>query len=192
MGMVERFVVIGVILIGAYLLFRLSLLYVKKKEEKMQAREEQENIKIIRSPALWFLSGVVCTAFCVFFVIMTILSSFGLIFGYEEDAYFLSVFILPFLILGIGIILMYTTWRVEIRETDLLYCDMIGRKKIYRYDEIEMEPFAGGEKIYKNGKYQFKVTIHAKNDESLYEAYEAYQDEQRRKKRELKKQEKKG
>ena len=153
----------------------------------MQAREAEENIKIIRSPSSCFMVGVVGVSLLAFADLYVTLGSLGIIFPYEEYGYIFNIFFIPIILGYTCAILMYTAWRVEVRETELLYSDILGRKKIYRYDEIEIEPFASGDKIYQNGKYQFKVTIYATNYSSLYEAYEAYHMERRKKERELKK-----
>ena len=186
-SMFERYVNVMIMILVPYLAFLWAKRYFKKNEERMQAREAEENIKIIRSPSSWFMIGAVGGSFLVYLDLFATLGSLGIIFPYTEDGYIVNILFIPVIFLCIGFILMYTAWRVEVRETELLYSDILGRKKIYRYDEIEIEPFASGDKIYQNGKYQFKVTIYATNYSSLYEAYEAYHMERRKKERELKK-----
>lgn len=77
---------------------------------------------------------------------------------------------------GIVTIVLWSLWRVEIKETEFVYTNMLNKKRTYGYSDLRLIKDANGIKwfFYKGQEKVFYMPYFIQNREKLVKAYENF------------------
>lgn len=121
---------------------------------------------LVRIPFAFRITILVVAICCVVFALI------ALIIKGESWLTGLIVFLVAAFIWFL-IFLSWQLWKIEITEDGIIYRNYIGKKKIYKFSELEYKPHVRGAKwyFYKDGKRILTVAYFIENAEALEDAY---------------------
>ncbi|MCH5164447.1 MAG: hypothetical protein J1F36_05465 [Clostridiales bacterium] len=132
-----------------------------------KSAEAQAESNILRLPLLFRIIPFIVAAFLISVYIIIIIQNI-------EDWPFIiifAIFFIPALIAAI----MWSLWKVEIRDEDFVYRNWFGKIKVYRYEDLELRCHPKGLKwfFYQGDKKVFTMAYFIENGDKLAAAYEA-------------------
>ena len=77
---------------------------------------------------------------------------------------------------------MWSLWRVDIQDEGFIYRNFWGRKKAYKYEDLEYEMHPRGLKwfFYKDGKKVFCMAYYIEGGDFLEKKYRKYMQKKRK------------
>ncbi len=178
-----KYVALSIILVIniSFLILAIRCYFRYKRDEK------QSNIII------WhiFFLGVAVLVFLVFVGLFPILCLLNILVDsdfpnwYEGMAIY-SIILIPLLILSLYLFFLAKNWKVEIFEDHILYHNIWGRIKEYKFDDVEVKYYSASLRVVKpytkivkgKKKKKYKTIVRlsyfCQNYENLYKAYKDY------------------
>ena len=139
--------------------------------------EENKTVKtVLRFPLFYrMVAAIVSVCFSLFSIAI-------LIFQFEEWPYailLLCVLGLPYLIMFI----CWSLWKVEVVKGGFIFRNYFGKRKEYRYEDLEFRQHPKGLKwyFYKNGKKVICLAYYIEDENKLLRAYNKFMQKQRKK-----------
>lgn len=71
-------------------------------------------------------------------------------------------------------VMLLANWNIEMKEDCFIHTNMLGFKKTYRYDEIEIKQLSAVYRCYKDGKWKITISHLAINNQALITAQKKY------------------
>ena len=130
----------------------------------LRTKKYDKNLKILKPPLLIFFIGLVGFTLCNVIILITLFVAFN-----EENlAFAIGGFIFSFL--GLWVMLYGLNWKIEIKEESLIYRNMFGRKREFKYNDITKlkRIKIGGYRIY-FGKKSIAVDYFIKGADNLWD-----------------------
>lgn len=133
------------------------------------SKNSSDNKTILQIPQLYRIVAFI--AFCVF----TIASICILLFQFEEWPFIILImgfFGLPSLIMAV----MWSLWKVEIKPDGFIYRNFFGRKKEYKFIDLEYQMHPRGLKwyFYKGNKKVFCMPYYIEGGDNLEKRHRSY------------------
>lgn len=153
------------------------ILYSKKISNSKNQRDADNNEEVLNSnfsnksrilkfPAPYKIIFLSVIVFCLCIAIYTV------IFQCEDWPYLLILFGF-FGIPALIIFVCWSLWKVEIHNSYFIYRNYLGKKKVYRYSDLEYKEHQKGLKwyFYKDGKRVLCMPYYIEGENKLYKAY---------------------
>ncbi|MCH5163946.1 MAG: hypothetical protein J1F36_02895 [Clostridiales bacterium] len=144
----------------AFLLFKLILSKAKFKSDKDR--------NVLRYPLAYRLAPLCIVGY---FMVVTLLVA---LFAKSDLIYVIVAGIVA--LGGVVTIVLWSLWRVEIKETEFVYTNILGKKRTYGYGDLQLTKDESGMKwfFYKGEEKVLSLPYFIQNREKLIKAYENY------------------
>lgn len=158
----DRLVRISVILVPMILVLVFTrLAYVKIKDKELKEKS------VLRFPLFYRIVPVLWGPWCI------IISIYVLLFQSEDWQYIIMIFCvfgLPFSAISI----MWSMWKVEMKEDGFTYRNYFGVRREYKYDELEYSDHPKGLKWFflMNGKKMICIAHYIERGDALRKLYD--------------------
>ncbi len=141
---------------------------------------------IIKQPKEYLYAGIFVLSICVVVSAFFALLPSSAIAGYVDEYSRLQLFVVPMLLffLGIYITVLQLNWKIEIKEGEFEFTNTFGRKRTYRFDEIEVRQLSKCTRFYKNKRHIVGISMLQDNYYALEKAIFRYKRELSKKERE--------
>ncbi len=98
-----------------------------------------------------------------------------LLFQFEEWPLAILIFV-GFSLPGLIMFIMWSLWRVDVKEDGFVYRNFLGRKKEYKYEDLEYQMHPKGMKwyFYKDNKKVICIANWIENEDFLEKRYRKY------------------
>ncbi len=127
--------------------------FILMKENEPTSKDEVSEIRQPQPIAYIALGGSV-----VFYLIL-IASTFSILgFRFDEEDLSYNVVFFAFFLLGFVLSLVSLNWKIELSEETFVHTNWRGKKRTYRYDEIEERELKSVSRFYKDGKFKFEIS----------------------------------
>lgn len=172
-----KYIIFIICFISFQILFFLVRFFVDKKMSNKGPESICES-NIIRQPKMFLYVGV--PGLIVFFALafFVLFAPSSMIADYDDDmrapyAVLFFIFCLPYLIL----LLFRFVWRIEAKEESFIFRNVFGKKKEYKYDDINIKSTLQGTKIYINDKRILSISYYHENWYALEYRFALYKGE---------------
>jgi hypothetical protein len=162
-----RYIASGVVIIIVILINSLLRKSLEKNKDK-----NNEASNIIRQPKQYLYAGILILSICVVLSIFFALLPSSAIAGYVDEYSRLQLFVVPTLLFfpGIYITVLQLNWKIEIKESEFEFTNSFGRKRAYKFDEIDVKQLSRCTRFYKNKKHIVGISMLQENYDSLEKA----------------------
>ena len=163
--MIEYFIknmIFFALTIVAFLIFKLIL-----NKSKFKSGNDSD---VLKYPLAYRLAPL-CTV--VYFCVVTLLV---VLFASSDLIYVIAAAIVA--LGGIVTIVLWSLWKVEIKDTGFVFTNFFGRKRTYGYGDLQLIKDENGMKwfFYKGGEKVLYMPYFIQNREKLVKAYEDFLD----------------
>ena len=173
--MSEFLLIIPLIIVVLIPIFYKIILRKKKYKENLP-------IKIIRQPKQYLYIGVFCLVLSIGMCLVALFLPEEAIDNYEEGIR-IPVFLVTFafVIACVWMIVFQINWKIEIMEEAFVFQNTFGKRKTYRFSEVEVKELSRCTRFYRNGKHIVGISFLQDNCDALEKAIYKYRKEEKKK-----------
>lgn len=174
----ERYITLGAVIIVVTLinaLLRKALAKNKAKTASLNKANTETANNIIRQPKEYLYAGIIIISSCIFSILFIAFMPEYMIVNYAKGMKLVMISVaMTIMLSGLYFIILQVIWRIEIKENEFEFTNTFGRKRTYKFDEVEVRHLSRCTRFYKNKKHIVGISMLQENYDALEKAIFRY------------------